>query len=59
MRYKVSGAIAIPRQAGDVPQLAWEQFQNVSHETSHQNKTILAANNEPQATKKFFGAAVF
>ena len=67
MRYKVSGAIAIPRQTGDVPQpcrtgFRWfpqKQFRDVSHETSHQNKTILAASNEPQATKKFFGAAIF
>ena len=41
MKYKVSGAIAIPRQAGDVPQpcrtgFRWfpsKQFRNVSRET--------------------------
>ena len=32
-------------------------FQNVSRETLHQNHTT--ASNEPQANKKFFGAAVF
>ena len=65
MKYKVSGAIAIPRQAGDVPQpcrtgFGWfpeKQFRNVSRETLHQNR--ITASNEPQANKKFFGAAVF
>ena len=32
-------------------------FQNVSRETLHQNH--MTASNEPQANKKFFGAAVF
>ena len=32
-------------------------FQNVSHETLHQNR--ITASNKPQANKKFFGAAVF
>ena len=32
-------------------------IQNVSHETLHQNR--MTASNEPQANKKFFGAAVF
>jgi len=32
-------------------------IQSVSHETLHQNR--MTASNEPQANKKFFGAAVF
>ena len=32
-------------------------IQSVSHETLHQNH--MTASNEPQANKKFFGAAVF
>ena len=65
MRNKVSGAIAIPKASwGCAPALP-NQFrvvflgaiQSVSHETLHQNR--MTASNEPQANKKFFGAAVF
>ena len=65
MKYKVSGAIAIPKASwGCAPALP-NQFrvvflgaiQSVSHETLHQNR--MTASNEPQANKKFFGAAVF
>ena len=65
MKDKVSGAIAIPKASwGCAPALP-NQFrvvflgtiQSVSHETLHQNR--MTASNEPQANKKFFGAAVF
>ena len=65
MENKVSGAIAIPKASwGCAPALP-NQFrvvflgaiQSVSHETLHQNR--MTASNEPQANKKFFGAAVF
>ena len=65
MRYKVSGAIAIPKASwGCAPALpnrfrvvSLGAIQSVSHETLHQNR--MTASNEPQANKKFFGAAVF
>ena len=45
MRYKVSGAIAIPRQAGDVPQpcrtgFGWFPKNHVSHETLLLERTV-------------------
>ena len=47
MRDKVSGAIAIPRQAGDVPQpcrtgFGWFPKNHVSHETLLLEKTIFS-----------------
>ena len=65
MKYKVSGAIAIPKASwGCAPALP-NQFrvvflgaiQSVSHETLHQNR--MTASNEPQANKKFFGEQFF
>ena len=45
MKYKVSGAIAIPRQAGDVPQpcrtgFGWFPKNHVSHETLLLERTV-------------------
>ena len=65
MKYKVSGAIAIPKASwGCAPALPNRfrvvflgAIQSVSHEILHQNR--MTASNEPQANKKFFGAAVF
>ena len=46
-----------PPFAGCGRPFSLEAVQNVSRETLHQNHTT--ASNEPQATKKFFSAAVF
>ena len=62
---RFQGQLRFPGKLGMCPSLAEpvsggfprSNFQNVSRETLHQNHTT--ASNEPQATKKFFGAAVF
>ena len=51
MRDKVSGAIAIPRQAGDVPQpcrtgFGWYSKGNVSRETLLLGKSIVSGSAE-------------
>ena len=52
MRDKVSGAIAIPRQAGDVcPSLAEPDSSDIPRSE--------VSNYEPQANKKFFDPAIF